>query len=79
MHTTRIAFRTLKTNDSLNFPGLNSPPPGGGPLRFEMEPSSNDASCKKAKNYVAKTARTICTLQAFLSWFPIVQWQELMN
>jgi len=69
----------IKSSTTKDSEGLNSPPPGGGPLRFEMEPSSNDASCKKAKNYVAKTARTICTLQAFLSWFPIVQWVPNYN
>ena len=46
------------------FPGI--------PLHLlDMEPTTND-TIKKAKNYATKKARKTCTLQAFLSWFPII-------
>ena len=68
-----LLCQTLTSDIQLYFVGLRGPP-GGGPLCYQMEPSSNDASLKKAKNYVAKRARTMCTWQMCLSWFPFIQW-----
>lgn len=66
-------IQIIKSSPTKDAEGLRGPP-GGGPLCYQMEPSSNDASLKKAKNYVAKRARTMCTWQMCLSWFPFIQW-----
>lgn len=42
-----------------------------------MDPS--DHTLKKAKNYVSKKARQVCTLSTLLSWFPIIQWIRNYN
>lgn len=43
------------------------------PLPDLMEPSSKDA-LNKAKRKALKKIKSTCTLQTFLSWFPIINW-----
>ena len=38
-----------------------------------MEPSSKDA-LKKARIRAFRKAKNTCTIQTFLSWFPIINW-----
>ena len=53
--------------------------PPGGNLYFEIEPSCDNASFKKARSYVAKRSKKICTKKFCLSWFPIMQWAPNYN
>ena len=43
------------------------------PIPNLMEPSSKDAFVK-AKRQALKKMKSTCTLQTFLSWFPIINW-----